>query len=294
LWGYRTQIDFLPTTEGTLGFWSGDLGQTIPISECHILREDLWALVSELNLEVENLTNMRVQVGDPGSAMVILRTADESIPELESTLPISINFLLNDNVPINLVGQTHIHQTLAGRPFRVTAGTQFRHYPAQIERLIEVVLGDLDLQGFETALDVYGGVGIFSAFMAAHTSYITYIDSYPPAATDAEENLAEFDHIDILEGSAEDVLATLADEGEGVDVAVLDPPRTGLSDEVMEALDWLGIPRLVYVSQDATSLAQNAKTLVEKYEYRLIKLQPIDFDPQSYRVHSVCLFEKSM
>ncbi len=293
LWHYRTQADFFPTPDGGLGFWSDDKRESIPLGECHIVREDVWQLFEELNLDVPNLTNVRIQVGSDETAMVVIRTRDETIPELESTVPLSINFLLNDNVPVNLVGDTHIRQTLFDKSFRVTAGTQFRTYPTQIEKMIEIVADFLNPQPADEILDLYGGVGVFSAFLAPLVSRITYIDSYPPAATDAEDNLAESDNIDIVEGSVEEVLPDLLEDEElFFKAAVIDPPRQGISAEALDSITAFNMERLVYVSQDPTSFAKDAKQLVKNHGYQLVKVQPIDFDPQTYRVQSVALFER--
>lgn len=293
IWHYRTQADFFPTPDGGLGFWSDDKHESIPLEECHTIREDVWQLFEELNLQVPNLTNVRIQVGSDDTAMVVIRTRDETIPELESTLPLSINFVLNDNVPVNLVGSTHIRQTIFDKSFRVTAGTQFRTYPAQIEKMIDIVADYLNPQADDEILDLYGGVGVFSAFLAPLVSRITYIDSYPPAATDAEDNLAESDNVDIVEGAVEEVLPDLLeDEAVAFTGAVIDPSRQGLSAEALDGITAFNMERLVYVSQNPSSFAKDAKQLVKNHGYQLTKVQPIDFDPQTYHVQSVALFER--
>ena len=293
LWHYRTQADFFPTPQGQLGFWSDDKRQAIPLAECHTVRADVWQLFEELNLDVPNLTNVRIQVGSNDTAMVIIRTKDETVPELESTLPISINFLLNDNVPVNLVGNTHIRQTLFAKSFRVTAGTQFRTNPPQIEKMIELVADYLNPQADDVILDLYGGVGVFSAFIAPLVSHVTYVESYPPAATDAEDNLAGSENIDIIEGAVEEVLPDLIEDEEiFFHAAILDPSRQGISPEALNSITALNIERLVYVSQDPASFAKDAKQLVKNHGYQLVRVQPIDFDPQTYRVQSIALFER--
>jgi 23S rRNA (uracil1939-C5)-methyltransferase len=150
-----------------------------------------------------------------------------------------------------------------------------------------VVMSALSLSGNEAVLDLYGGVGLFSAFIAPHAGLVTLIESYPPAVTDAESNLEEFEHVDLIEGAVEDVLPGLEDS---YDAAVLDPPAEGLSVEVIDILAELRIPRLVYVSSDPATLARDAQRLSQK-GYTLRGVQPIDFAPQTYYIDSVAVFD---
>jgi 23S rRNA (uracil1939-C5)-methyltransferase len=140
-------------------------------------------------------------------------------------------------------------------------------------------------------LDLYGGVGVFSAFMANNAGLVTLVESYPPTATDAEENLKEFENIDIIEGSVEDVLPSLIEAGEQYNAAIIDPPSKGLSKEAMAALVTLNIPKLVYISSDPASLARDAQHLCKR-GYKLKKVQPFDFAPQTYYIDAVALLEK--
>jgi 23S rRNA (uracil1939-C5)-methyltransferase len=191
------------------------------------------------------------------------------------------------------VGDTHIRQTLFDKSFRVTAGTQFRTNPPQIEKMIEVVADYLNPQADDLILDLYGGAGVFSAFIAPLVSFVTYVDSYPPAATDAEDNLAHCENIDIIEGTVEEVLADIIEDEETFfHSAIIDPTRHGLTPEAIDGITALNIARLVYVSQDPTKFARDAKQLVDNHGYKLVKIQPIDFDPQTYRIQSVALFER--
>jgi 23S rRNA (uracil1939-C5)-methyltransferase len=292
-WHYAAQADFYRTTEGDLGFKSLGDERAILISECHIINPKILELVDELNVTIDNLISLRVQVNTSGDAMFTIKTRDEQAPELESTFPVSVNLLLNDNVPVNLIGDTHITHILRGKAFRITAGVPCRSNLAQFEQLIQTVLDYLHFEGFESVLDLYGGVGVFSAFIAPHVSHVTYVDSYPPAATDAEENLAELEHVDVIEGAVEEVVPYLRDIDFYYNVAVLDPPPPGLSVDVIDALSDMDVPLLVYISHDPATLARDAKRLVNNHGYALTDIQPIDFAPQTAQVQTVTIFERT-
>jgi 23S rRNA (uracil1939-C5)-methyltransferase len=285
-WSYNYHMTF-QSVGGDLGLWSAD-GRVVPLKECHLLHPDLWALYDSLDLEFEGLKRLKLQIGTDGAHMLILTMANDEEPELETDMPSSVNMLLEDNEPMNLIGDSHSYYTIGGRTFRVTAGSFFRANVSQLENLAKVVLDTLELTGKEAVLDLYAGVGFFSAFIAPHASLVTLVESYPPAVTDADENLQDFDNIDVMEGSAEEAFDELE---ERYDVALLDPPGSGLSVEVIDALGELAIPRLVYLSSDAATLARDAKRLA-KHGYKLELAQPIDLAPQTYYIDTVTLFTR--
>lgn len=290
-WAYSTQATFFRADTGKLGFRGTDHRAIVPIEECFIVQPELMNLFDELDLEIENLREVRLQLSGDGQHMLVLRTKDDAPPELESTFPVSVNFLLSDNEPFNMVGSTHVVQNVLGRRFRITAGVSFRPNVEQIERLVNVVFNYLDLRGVESVLDLYGGVGIFSAAASPHADFVTYVDSYPPAATDAEANLEDLENVDIIEGSVESFLGELLENGQTYDAVILDPPHTGLTDDALEGVGELKFARLVYISQDPATLARDLKTLTRKYGYQLIDAQPIDFAPQTANIQCVALIE---
>jgi len=145
----------------------------------------------------------------------------------------------------------------------------------------------LDLPEDAAVLDLYAGVGVFSAYIAPHASIVTMVESFPPAATDAEENLP-MENVDIVEGTVEEVLAGI--DGD-YDAAVIDPPSEGLSVEAVDALAEFGVPRLVYVSSDPATLARDVKRLARQ-GYELGAVYPIDLNPQTYYVDAVAVLTR--
>jgi 23S rRNA (uracil1939-C5)-methyltransferase len=289
-WQYRSHVTFHVDADGNLCFVGTDDHTLIPIQECHIIRPELLDLFDELDLDIPELDRVRLQVGsDSDDRLIILSTQDDEPPELEVNIPVSVNFLLSDNEPVNLIGNSNAHYVIRGRTFRVTAGGFFQVNVAQAEKLVELVMERLNLQGGETVLDLYAGVGLFTAFIAERASVVISIESYPPAVTDADENLSDFDNIDLVEGSVEDVLPDIDEER--IDAVVLDPPRSGIEAEALDTLVEFTPRTIVYVSCDPATLARDAKRLVAK-GYRLIDVQPVDMFPQTFHIECVAHFER--
>ncbi|MBK8022410.1 MAG: class I SAM-dependent RNA methyltransferase [Chloroflexi bacterium] len=290
-WGFNHHITYTVTDDLRLGLPSTEEGRIIAIDECPITHPDLMAFGDQLDLDLTGIRRVRLELGSDGAVMVVLwpRT-EEDAPELEADFPASVNIILPDNEPMNLIGDSHTRYQVGGRWFRATAGSAFRPNVAGVGVLAATVRDLLDLRAGDAVLDLYAGVGVFGAFAAETAALVAVVESYPPAATDADENLAEFEHVEVIEGAVEAVLPSLE---EHYDAAIVDPSSAGLSDEVIGALAEHAPSRLVYVSGDPASRARDAKRL-RRAGYVLSAAQPVDLAPQSYYVDIAARFDRDL
>lgn len=290
-WIYNQNVTMVRDKNGNFGYYRVD-GRTIEaIEECPVLHPDLQTLFQMIDIDFEDLERMQLWRGSDGETMVILEMSQDSAPQLTADFPTSVNIILPDNEPVNLVGDSMVFYEVGQRLFRVTAGGTFRANVEQINNLIATILDMLVLSEHDAVLDLYAGVGVFSAFLANRAGLVTLVESYPPMATDAEENLKDFDNVDIIEGNVEDVLVALSEAGEIYESAVLDPPSSGMSKEAKQSIIELNIPKLVYISSDPATLARDMRQFA-KAGYELQRVQPIDFAPQTYYIDSVALLVK--
>jgi 23S rRNA (uracil1939-C5)-methyltransferase len=137
-------------------------------------------------------------------------------------------------------------------------------------------------------LDVYCGAGLFSAFLAPRYGRVIGIESSPAACEDFAFNLDEFDHVELYEGRAEEVIPQLEVEP---DVILVDPPRAGLEKRVLDGLVRLRPSVIAYVSCDPATLARDAARLLQA-GYRLRDITPFDLFPQTYHIESISIFER--
>jgi len=285
---YRNYVQFSLTPEGRLGFRSAHARAILPIETCHLLHPTLAALLPQLAiesaLEVERLS---LRVGAEDEPLIIFESAADA-PDLELDLPVSAALLRPTGESFPLIGVDYVVEQVRGRAFKVSAGSFFQTHTAQAETLVTLVLEALALHGAEIVLDLYCGVGLFSAFIAPHVKKVIGVETFAPAVNDAAENLDEFENIEIYQAPAEEVLPTLSEKFEAV---VLDPPRAGCARPVVDALIASNAQRLVYVSCDPATLARDAKLLVEG-GYVLQSLQPVDMFPQTRHVECVGVFSK--
>ena len=179
-----------------------------------------------------------------------------------------------------------VHYTIKNRTFRCSAGSFFQVNLAQAEKLVDLILERLNLKGHEHILDLYSGVGLFTAFLASQAKQVSAVELFPPAVEDAQVNLDDYTNIELYVGKIESVLPRL---DHNYEAAVVDPPRTGMDTPALDALIDLQPRQIVYVSCDPATLARDAKRLTAS-GYILRDVQPVDMFPQTYHIECVAHF----
>ena len=120
---------------------------------------------------------------------------------------------------------------------------------------------------------------------------VVAVEASPSACQDFEVNLDEFDHVELYEAPVEQVLPYLREQGLRPQVALLDPPRTGLSKEALAGLVALEPTHIVYVSCHPATLARDAHQLHQR-GYHLMRITPFDMFPQTYHIETVSFWKK--
>jgi 23S rRNA (uracil1939-C5)-methyltransferase len=117
------------------------------------------------------------------------------------------------------------------------------------------------------------------------------VESSPSACDDFTVNLDEFDNVELYEGLAENILPELAGRIANPNYVLVDPPRAGVEREALAAIVKLNPKGIVYVSCDPSTLARDAKRLIDG-GYKLLDTTPFDLFPQTYHIESVSVFEQ--
>lgn len=292
-WHYRNHVQFAVDRQGRLGFRATASRRIVLVDEClllHPLLEDLFfALDMGFDAELLLLKGLSLRAGiNTGDRMIVFETVGDEPLELEVDFPVSCVLLLEDGTPVNFIGNNYITERVAGRIFRISAGSFFQVNTPQTETLIRLVTELLAPSGDETLLDAYCGVGTFALTLAEEVSHVIGIESAPTAVEDFRINAAGMENVAILPGAAEEVLPDLETP---LDLAVVDPPRAGVHPDALAALVRLAPARIVYVSCDPATLARDGRVLAEA-GYDLAVVQPVDVFPQTYHVETVSLWVK--
>jgi 23S rRNA (uracil1939-C5)-methyltransferase len=221
--------------------------------------------------------------------MLTLESDQLEAPELELEAGISVVHLSEKDALV-MAGEDHLYMQVLDREFRVSAGSFFQVNTVMAEKMVEHLLDKLPLPA-KTILDVYCGVGLFSAFLAPRCERLIGIESSPIASEDFTFNLDEFDHVELYEGAAEDVIPGLVEQFGNLPYVLLDPPRAGVDKRALDAIRQLEPEVIAYVSCDPSTLARDAARLVAG-GYRLAEVTPFDLFPQTYHIESISIFSR--
>lgn len=200
--------------------------------------------------------------------------------------------------PVNLRRQVReepeIERDVAGKRFAVSYRGFFQANLSLVAGLVGEVVRHCALTGRETLVDAYGGVGLFSAFLSAGAGRTILIEKDEPAVRCARRNLERLGltRTEVLEGDVADVLAGAFGGGARADVVVLDPPRDGCGDGVIDRVAALAPRRIVYVSCNPATLARDLNRLAGQ-GYGLGCVQPFDMFPQTAHIEVVTLLTRS-
>jgi 23S rRNA (uracil1939-C5)-methyltransferase len=285
-WNYRNHVQGTPAGK-RLGFFRAGSQEVLPIDECHLPEPRLWELWNKLDWEPgPGLRQIGFRAGDDDE-MIVFEGEAGQIPEVVVESDVSAAWLDSQGEAFYLAGGPLRYEIL-GRAFTVSAGSFFQVNTAQIPAMVKTVMGMAEPTGNETALDIYCGTGLFSAFLAERAARVIGIEESASAAADFEINLDTYDTVELYAASAEAALEAITAR---VDVAVVDPPRSGLSAPAMRALLRAAPGRVVMVSCEMSTLARDARILT-RAGYRLTDLAPIDMFPQTSHLETVSCWIK--
>jgi 23S rRNA (uracil1939-C5)-methyltransferase len=284
-WNYRNHIQFHLSPEGKLGFEGS--GGILPIRECHLPEAVLNEIWPQLDLApTPGLERIGLRLGSDDDVMLTLESAEPLEFDVED-LPISA-VQVGPAGSMVLAGSDYTFMDVLGRGFRVSVESFFQVNTPMAAAMVEHLLANLPLSPGDTLLDVYCGVGLFSAFLAPRVSKLIGIELSESACDDFAFNLDEFENVDLYQAAAEDALPALEARP---DVIILDPPRAGLAPLARQAILKLAAPHLVYISCDPATLARDARHLIEG-GYRLRQITPFDLFPQTYHIESISFWER--
>jgi 23S rRNA (uracil1939-C5)-methyltransferase len=292
-WNYRNHIQFSLNEDGKLGYVfplpAGE-GRVREISECHLPESSINDFWHKLEFEPEtNIERVSLHAGNDDDLMLVLESDSPEAPELEIEAGISVAHVYEENAVV-IAGNDHIVIRVLKRDFKVSAASFFQVNTVMAEKMIEHLITQLPITQSSTLLDIYCGVGLFSAFFASKCGRVIGIESSPSACEDFTVNLDEFDNMELYEGTAEDVLPGLVGQIGNLSNVIVDPPRAGIERHALDAIIGLNPQIIAYVSCDPSTLARDAARLIQG-GYKLKGVTPFDLFPQTYHIESISLFE---
>ncbi|QTM98238.1 23S rRNA (uracil(1939)-C(5))-methyltransferase RlmD [Sediminibacillus dalangtanensis] len=252
------------------------------------------------------LRHIMVRTGqETGETMIVLITRTEELPhqeelvkEIHETYPHVKSIVHNVNKKkTNVIfgkdtkvlwGNEYIYDNIGDIKFAISARSFYQVNPPQTKRLYDTALEYAALTGGETVVDAYCGIGTISLFLAQQAKKVYGVEIVQEAIADAKKN-AKLNHIENTEfyvGEAEKVMPWWTAQGLRPDVIVVDPPRKGCDEDLLEAMITMKPERIVYVSCNPSTLARDLRIL-EDGGYETKQVQPVDMFPQTGHIEAV-------
>ena len=203
------------------------------------------------------------------------------------------NVILGDETTV-LYGEPTIRDTIGDIQFEISPLSFFQVNPVQTEVLYQKALEFAQLTGNETVWDAYCGIGSISLFLAQKAKMVYGVEIVPEAIEDAKTNalINEIENVEFIVGAAEEVIPNkFKEEGIKADVIVVDPPRKGCDEKLLETIVEMTPKRIVYVSCDPGTLARDLNYLTEN-GYKVAEVQPVDMFPMTGHVETVVRIER--
>lgn len=198
------------------------------------------------------------------------------------------NDSLGDREPICFAGKDHIIEEMEGLKFKVGPKSFYQTNSEQAYELYKVTRDFADLKPTDTLYDLYTGTGTIANFCARCAKRVVGVEYVPEAIEDAKVNsmINSIDNTTFYAGDMKDVLSDDFIKRNGQpDVIILDPPRAGVDERVIEVIKRAAPQRMVYVSCNPSTQARDLALLSDMYTIEAV--QPVDMFPHTHHVENV-------
>jgi len=310
---YRNKAVYHFSKDGKISFLQESSDQYVPVADCQLCP----ALFSEIAKDTESffedkkttpvylyirgnrdLTQLCVVIGkgdndDRAELEAFADSIREKYPQAVGVLVGSGKHPEEKGSKLQILkGRDYIEESFLGLSLKITASSFFQVNTAAAELLCKKAVEFINPESNEYGVDLYCGTGIFGMAIAKlHPAvFVTGVEINKNAVADAKENAAAngLSNVGFFCGDSADFAKNTYGS---IDFALIDPPRAGCSDKMVQALCKLRPKKIVYVSCDPGTLGRDLKKLLDK-DYKLEKVAACDLFPRTKHVEAVALLTK--
>ena len=275
--------------DGVLGFVNRETRRFVRIDRCLLMHDGVNRLLAQLQDRCQETTQLSIRAAHTAAAPEDGNGAAPGDFANGGAAVEAGDYLIQPTLHHPDIrpatGQKRYRESVDGHPFLVSSPSFFQVNVEQAAAAAQAVREGLELNGGDTLLDAYAGVGAFAVLLAGAVRRVIAVEESAAAVEDARRNAAHLANVEFIAGRTEEILPTLPD---APDAVVLDPPRAGCQPPALQALIRMRTPRVAYVSCDPETLARDLKTLLAG-GYRLLRVTPIDMFPQTHHIEGVAL-----
>ena len=304
-----------------MGYYQKGSHKIVNINQCPVQDQRLDPFLAGLKRDIRKrdwqiydetshrglIRHLSLRIGrNTGQILMTIVAKDWEVPKLDLQAPLwlesypnLVGVMLNRNGDRTnaifgietrcVAGRDYIEENFAGLTFHLGADTFFQVHTEQAEALVRLIHRELQLQKDQVIVDAYAGIGTLTLPLAKTVKQAIAIEIQPQATAQAQKNakINGIRNVTFHTGMVEVLLPQL---DLTPDVLLLDPPRKGCHPEAIAYLCQSEIPRLVYISCNPATLARDLKLL--SGSYKIEKVQPLDFFPQTAHVETVVFLSK--
>ena len=270
--GWRTRAIATTNRNGKLGFFKSRSHSIAPVDNCIICVDGMnFSEISARALKGD--VRVEISASNSGERTIALApTRGEEKARITE-------------------GPTILHEVVEGRTLEVSQESFWQSHVKAPEILTKTVLNFAKLKSGDHVLDLYGGVGLFTAAIVEEVGsngHVDLIEGSKVATEDARRNFAAFKNVTIVTGDVAKLLPRVS----SADVVVLDPPREGAGKDVISQIVALKPRSIVYVACDPAALARDTAYL-EDHSYSLAEIRAFDLFPMTHHIECVALYERA-
>ncbi|MBC1936741.1 23S rRNA (uracil(1939)-C(5))-methyltransferase RlmD [Listeria grandensis] len=321
-WGYRNKSQFQVREIDDVveaGLFGAESHELVPIENCIVQHPDtvkvtnfVRDLLEELEIPIYEeqrnsgiVRTIVVRTGiKTGEIQLVLVTNSKKLPRkrellerIQAAFPEVVSIMQNVNQAktslifgeetLFLAGKEKITEKLGEIEFDLSARAFFQLNPSQTEKLYREVARAIRLTGNEKIVDAYCGVGTIGLSLAARAKEVRGMDTIAESIDDAKANAARAGATNVTfeTGKAEEIFPKWIKAGFKPDAIVVDPPRVGCEDQLLQSILQTNAKQIVYVSCNPSTLARDIQVLSKKYNVKYI--QPLDMFPHTAHVESI-------
>ena len=321
---YRNKSQYPVSAGGQVGFYKARSHQLVPVERCLLQKPPADAAADALRRYIETyrvpgydektrrglLRHLYIRTNQAGQSLICVLVNGKKLPHepelvslLRQAVPETVGVVLGVNTqPTGAIlggeyrtlwGEDVLTDRLCDLTFRLSVPSFYQVNHDMAEVLYRTALDFAGLTGTETVLDLYCGTGTITLALAKKAKRVIGVEIIPAAIRDARENAARnaVENAEFFCADASQAAKQFAQTGVRPDVIVVDPPRKGLDETVVDAMAQMSPEKIVYVSCDPATLARDLRRL-ETHGYHTRTAQALDMFPRCAHVETVVLMSR--
>ena len=289
---YRNKITL--KVNDKIGYYKRKSNQIVYITECKLANDKINKIIKDLNdmNEFNNIYEISIRdINENDTALTLYVNKDGKYSKIkEYTLlnNIKLNIIVKNN-PTKINDESKIFGKLSKFTFIISPLAFFQVNTLQTEKLYNKVIEYLEPKKDETIMDLYCGTGTIGIYVSPYVKKVFGVEICKEAIEDANKNikLNNISNVEFVCGDTEKIIKNVNTKFDSV---IVDPPRAGLTNNVINDLFRISPNKIVYVSCDPITLARDLKILKEKYE--ICEVTPFDMFPNTYHVETIVKLKK--